>query len=352
MLRGREDHDIQDYFIRTGFPPPSRTEQLVDFLEARAEPVGRAEIEAEVNLRRTRIDAMLKLLEVEGAVERAGTRWQRTLLPWAYDSERADRVTALRRAEQRAMVDYATTGGCRMAWLQRALDDPTAAPCGRCDNCTGEPVDTTLDPGLVAAASAHLRADSGIIDPRRMWPAGASAERKGKIPESLRLEPGRALSVYGDGGWGSLVKAAKYHDHHYPDELVEATVKLLATWAPEPAPAWLACVPSTTSPELVPDFAARVAGALGLPLVDAIRRVRPGRAQKDMENSAQQFRNVYGAFEMDGAALAAAGMAGRPVLLIDDIIDSGWTLTTVGVALREAGSGPVYPFALAKAVSS
>jgi ATP-dependent DNA helicase RecQ len=345
MLRGREDRDIQDYFIRTAFPPPTRTEQLVDFLEARAEPVTRSEIEAAVNARRTRIDAMLKILEVEGAVERLGGRYRRTLVPWAYDVDRAERVTALRREEQDAMVAYARTGGCRMAWLRGALDDAAADPCGRCDNCTGVPVDATLDPALVAAASAHLRAASRMIDPRRMWPSGALPSRKGKIPDELRLEPGRVLSVYGDGGWGTIVKLAKYHDHHYPDDLVEATVRLLGEWSPDPAPEWLTCVPSTSNPGLVPDFAGRVAAALGIELVDAVSRVRPGPPQKDMENSAQQLRNVHDAFEV---TKAPAG----PVLLIDDIIDSGWTLTTVGVALREAGSGPVYPFALAKAVST
>jgi ATP-dependent DNA helicase RecQ len=288
--------------------------------------------------------AMLKVLEVEGAVERADRGWRRTLKPWTYDLARVERVTALRQAEQTAMVDYATTSGCRMAFLRRQLDDLAAEPCGRCDNCTGQRVGVALDRDLVVDALTHLRGAQLEVEPRRRWPAGLDA-RRGTIPSDQQLQPGRALSVYGDGGWGSRVKQAKYHHASYPDDLVDAAVRLIRQWAPDPSPTWVACVPSTTVPGLVPEFARRVAAALDLALHDVVGRVRPGRPQKEMENSAQQFRNVDGAFEV------TAPVPAGPVLLIDDIVDSRWTLTTVGVALRVAGSGEVYPFVLAKAVS-
>jgi ATP-dependent DNA helicase RecQ len=345
LLRGSEDKDIQDYFIRTAFPPKEQAEQVVALLERRAEPVAVSEIEREVNVRRTRAEAMLKVLEVEGAVERADRRWRRTLQPWRYDLERAERVTALRRREQEAMIRYGATSECRMAFLRRQLDDPEAAPCGRCDNCTGRCVGSALDQSLVREAYVHLRGWKFEIAPRQLWPAGLPTPR-GRIPPELRLQPGRALSQYGDGGWGTLVKQAKYHEHRYPDELVDAAVRLLRDWAPDPRPLWVACIPSTTSPSLVPDFARRVAAALRLEFHDVVRRVRQARPQKEMENSAQQLLNVHTAFEI------ATPVLDGPVLLIDDIVDSGWTLTTVGVALREAGSGIVYPFTLAKAKST
>jgi len=345
LLRGSEDRDIQDYFIRTAFPPKEQAEQVVGLLEQRAEPVAISEIEREVNVRRTRAEAMLKVLEVEGAVERIDRKWRRTLQPWTYDSGRVERVTALRRDEQTAMARYATTSECRMAFLRRQLDDPETAPCGRCDNCTGQHLGTDLDPSLVAEAHLYLRGVKLEIAPRRQWPAGLS-EPHGRIPPDLRLQPGRVLSQYGDGGWGGLVKQAKYRDRAYPAELVDAAVRLIRSWAPDPPLTWVACVPSTTSPSLVPDFARQVAAGLGLEFHDLVRRVRPARPQKEMENSAQQLLNVYTAFEV------VAPVPDRPVLLVDDVVDSGWTLTTVGVALLKAGSGTVYPFVLAKAKSS
>jgi ATP-dependent DNA helicase RecQ len=344
LLRGHEDREIQDYFIENAFPLKHDAERAVRLLEDQAEPVPVGTIERAVNARHSRILAMLKVLEVEGAVEHVEGGWRRTLAPWAYDADRVEHVTALRRAEQAAMAAYAATAGCRMAFLRQALDDPDAGPCGRCDNCTGRRLDTLVDRRQVASALIHLRGTALELVPRRQWPPGLGI-KPGRIPPDRQLQPGRVLSVYGDGGWGGLVKQAKYHAGRFPDELVDATVALLGRWSPEPAPTWVCCVPSTSSPGLVPEFAGRVAAALGLPFHPVVRRVRQGRPQKEMQNSAQQFRNVDGAFEL------AAPLPAGPVLLIDDIVDSGWTATVVGVALRTAGAGPVYPFALAKAVS-
>jgi ATP-dependent DNA helicase RecQ len=345
LLCGYEDAEIQDYFIRTAFPPKASAERVVSLLAETATPMRITDIEREVNARRSRIVAMLKVLEVEGAVERAGGGWQRTLQPWRYDEERVEKVTALRREEQRAMVAYAAGDECRMAFLRRALDDTDIAPCGRCDVCTGRSAAVELDEDLVAAARAYLRRAPLRLESRKRWPAGLGAPA-GRIPPELQLEEGRALSAYGDGGWGSLVKKAKYDDHRYPDELVDAAAELLARWRPDPVPRWVTWIPSTTSPAIVADFAQRLARALGVPALDAVRRVRAGQPQKEMENSAQQVGNVYGAFAV------SADLPDTPVLLVDDIADSRWTLTVVGIELRRAGTGPVVPFVLAKAVSS
>jgi ATP-dependent DNA helicase RecQ len=344
LLHGHEDDDIQNYFIDTAFPPQAQAERFVALLEERAEPVTVGEIQAEVNLRKSRIDSMLKILEVDGAIERSGKRWQRTLQPWTYDADRVERVTALRKHEQTAMEEYVTTSDCRMTFLGRQLDDPERLPCGRCDNCLGTSMAINLDPQVVAEAVAHLRSAPNLIAPRKRWPQKVDGTTV--IQPLQQVSVGRALSTYGDGGWGSVVRRAKYDAHRFPDELLDAAVRLIGDWKPDPPPTWVTCVPSSTTPELVTDFAARLASALGLDFHEAIQRVRAGPPQKEMENSFQQFRNVYGAYQVPRAISPA------PVLLVDDIIDSGWTLTVVGAELRAAGVAAVHPFVLAKAVSS
>ena len=329
LLAGREDAEIQDWFIRTAFPSREQAEQVVGLLEEAGRPMTLQAIEAAVNLRHTRLELMLKILEVEGAVERANGGWLRTLRPWSYDEERVERVTAARRAEQASMVAYATTAGCRMEFLRRQLDDAAASACGLCDRCLSWSLDVPLDAHVVAEAAAFLRQRPIELEPRKRWPGVGTA--RGNIPDELRNRRGRALSAYNDGGWGTVVKA---------------TAEMVRRWHPDPAPGWIAYVPSSRHPGLVADFARRLAVRLALPVLDVVRRVREGRPQKEMENSAQQFRNVYGALEVVGPVMDL------PVLLVDDIIDSGWTLTVIGAALREAGSGPVYPLVLAQAVSS
>jgi ATP-dependent DNA helicase RecQ len=279
---------------------------------------------------------MLKVLEVEGAIERDGAKYRRTLEPWTYPTDRLAHITEQRRAEQRIMDEYLESDACLMELLGRVLDDPSATRCGRCSRCTGERIDVELDHALVVAAQEHLRRQPLEIDPRKLWAAG------GRIPAEHRIEPGRALSFWGDGGWGRMVKEQRA-DGHFTDELVGALVRLVREWAPEPAPTWAAFVPSRRAPDPVRDLAARVARGLGLALHDAVRRVRDAPPQVEMENRAQQHANVAGAFAVDGP------LPPGPVLLVDDVVDSRWTLTEVGSCLRQAGSGAVLPVALAQA---
>jgi ATP-dependent DNA helicase RecQ len=344
LLCGREDVEIQDYFIRTAFPPREQAERVIALLETRAAPTSITAIEAEVNARRSRIDNMLKVLEVEGAVERADGGWLRTVDAWSYDEERVEQVTALRRVEQESMVEYAATSGCRMQFLLAELDDHLAEPCGRCDNCNNDVRWTDAPAEVEEAAAEFLRSSVVEIEPRKQWPAGIG-EPRGRIPIDVQLASGRALGVFGDGGWGSRVKYARNNLDRYGDELVAAAVTLIRRWSPDPAPRWVACVPSVGEHDRVTAFARELAHALQLPFVAVAKRTRAGQPQREMENSAQQFRNVHGAFALEGA------VSDEPVLLVDDTFDSRWTLTAIGVALRNAGSGTVHPFVLAQAVS-
>lgn len=174
-----------------------------------------------MNAKRTTIHRALKILEVDGAVVRDGTGWIRTVNPWTPDNLRVAGVTAARRGEQERMREYVRTGECLMRFLTRELDDPEQAPCGQCANCAAPLAPTAADPALVLDAVRFLKRAYRPIEPRRMWPAGL-AERHGAIPEQHRLREGRALAVYGDAGWGQLVKAGKYGDDGFADELVEA----------------------------------------------------------------------------------------------------------------------------------
>ena len=350
LLRGHEDRDIQDYFIRNAFPPREQAEQVIALLEAAGGPVKITAIEAEVNVRRSRLEAMLKILDAEGAVEREGAAWQRTLVPWAYDEDRVERVTAERRAEQDAMARYGADGTCLMRFLRAQLDDAAGAEvdCGRCSVCraaAGAPIPgPTFEPEQIEAARTFLRGSPLSIEPRRQWPRHV-AQVHGNIPAELRLQDGRALSVLGDGGWGERVKAARVAGAPYDDRLVGgATGAITERWAPEPAPTWVTIVPAEgPAAAHLAAFATRLAEHLGVPFQEALALPRPIEPQGRRHNSAQQVANLWGAYAVAGA------LPSGPVLLVDDVVDSRWTLTVAGAALLGAGSGPVHPFALAKA---
>ncbi len=342
LLAGAEDKGIQDWFIKTAFPLESEVNPVLDLLSKASQPLKSQEILGHVNVRQTLLDRVLKMLEGEGVVERdASGGWRRTARPWVYDRARVERITADRRVEQAAMVAYLNLDGCLMKYLRSQLDDPLAAPCGRCSRCTGRDRLVQLDRDLVVEAVEYLRSGPITIEPRKWW----ARPKSGAIPADRRVEQGRGLSIYGDGGWGSDVRSAKYETGAFPPELVAAAVRLVGGWGPSPAPTWLTWVPSTSS-TLVADAAQSLAAALGIPAIDAVRLVRPGRPQKAMQNSAQQLINVYSAFEVSNV------LPTQPVFLIDDIADSRWTLTVIGDLLRAAGSGAVYPFVFAVAEGS
>ena len=336
LLSGSEDRDIQNYFIDGAFPPADLATRVVALLQARAEPMSSVELLREVNMRWGQMDQLIKTLEVEGAIEREGSRWLRTLRPWSYDRVRVEEVTARRRVEQRQMLDYISANRCRMNLLRRYLDDDPGGACGICDVCSGRPIPVDPDPGAVRRAAGHLRAVEHSIQPRKMIPGS------GRIDPERTLETGRCLSVWGDGGWSGLVRRGKQVDERFDDRLVRASARLIRrSWRPDGPIEWVTFVPSIRNPGLVADLAVRLADLLELPCQDVVAKVRETAPQKTMQNNEQQYANVRRAFKVRGPIPAG------PVLLVDDIVDSRWTMTAIGWLLRDAGSGPVYPFALA-----
>jgi ATP-dependent DNA helicase RecQ len=340
LLRGAEDRRIQDFFIEQAFPRREVVERVLGALAAAGEGGASVpELMAEVNLGRGRLEAMLKVLDVEGAVGRAGSRWvERPGGDWSYDAERYARITALRRREQAAMAAFGTDGRCLMRALQEELDDPDPANCGRCAVCTAPRYDGPLDPALVRAGALLLRSRPLVLEVKKMAPGEDGAMRK--LPEDVRAEEGRALARLGDGGWDPVVQAG-LRTGRLDDELVEAALALLRDWRPPVA--WIAAVPSRRAGDPVTDFARRLAAAAGLAYAPLVERAADRPPQREMANSAQQVANVRGAFAIAGAPPGGAG------LLVDDVRCSGWTLAMVAGQLRRRGAPAVYPLALATA---
>ncbi len=349
LLGGAEDDEIQDYFIESAFPSLETMRQILAALE-QSEGLSVNEILARVNVSRSMLDKALKLLEVDGVVgsafENRQTVYFRTPNPWQPDMERIERVTRLRRAEQAEMQAYMTHSGCLMEFLQRALDDVNPHPCGRCANCRGKGLPHIVLHELGIEAETYLKGAFILIRPRKMLPAGIFPDQKRKILPELLNETGRSLCYYGDAGWGTLVRAGKYEQNHFVDELVEAAAHLISqNWKPAPFPAWVIAIPSRRHPQLVPDFALRLAKRLGIPFRPVLKRIADVQPQKAMQNSSMQARNVLNTLTIEG------DVPDTPVLLVDDILDSGWTLTMAGYLLRQHGAGPVYPFTLAQATA-
>ena len=340
LLSGREDDEIAEYFITTAFPPTARMHEVLRALEG-VETATLRDILAHVNLPMGQVEKALKLLEVDGAVGRDHGRYFRTPMRWAPDEAWIAGVLDARRRELAAMREYVDTGECRMAFLARLLDDPTAHDCGHCANDGGRVWPRVVDQPLVVSAVRFLRGDHRPIAPRKQHADGSRLK--------FINEEGRALCVYGDAGWGRSVQDGRFDGGsgagRFDEELVAAAASLIAgRWRPSPAPTWVTAVSSASHSALVGDAAQRIAAALGLPFVDCLTAVSGLPSQQDMENSAQQEANARQKLGIAGDLVRRG-----PVLLVDDIVDSRWTLTVAGELLRSHGSGPVQPFAFAVA---
>lgn len=343
LLSGEEETDITDYFIESAFPTKDEVRQVIAALESVARGLSIPELLAAVNLSKGHIEKTIALLSLESPapVVKQGSKWQLTAASLSDEFwERARRLTELRHGEQQQMQKYVNLDSGHMEFLVHALDgDPATV-----QHPDLPPLPTTTDAAVVQEAVRFLRRTSLPIEPRRQWPMGGMPQYaiRGRIPVELRAEPGKALCVWGDAGLGDLVRRGKYHDGRFAKGLVEACVALVQEWDPQPAPVWVTAIPSRRHPALVPEFAQRLAARLGLPFHPALERTDDRPEQKAMANRTQQARNVDGSF--------AVGMQPFPpgaVLLVDDMVDSRWTLTVGAWLLRSHGCGEVWPLAVA-----
>ena len=345
LLSGEEESDITDWFIRSAFPTRQEVADVLRALEGEPNGLSVPELLSRVNLSKGRVEKTIALLSLEAPapIAKQGSKWQLTAATLSEAFwDRAERLTALRRDEHQQMQDYVSLPfGEHMGFLIGALDgDPSVVT-----EPALPPLPATVDTELVKAAVEFLRRTSLPIEPRKKWPVGGMPQygihTASTIPH--QAQPGKALCVWGDAGWGGLVRQGKYHDGHFSDDLVAACVKMIQEWNPQPSPTWVTCIPSLRHPELVPNFAQRLAAALSLPFHMVIAKTDARPEQKTMANSTQQARNIDGSLALNDKPIPPG-----PVLLVDDMVDSRWTLTVSAWLLRKSGSGAVWPMALSQ----
>lgn len=352
LLAGKEDDDIQKYFIKNAFPAESLVSQILQLLEDAPDSLTLSELQQKVNAPPSKIKAALKYLAAESPspihLSQEPVRYRRTPIDYELPHESIKRLSEMRLKEWQRMLDYLDHENCLMAFLARELDDETTTHCNCCQNCdpaTALPTGISHEMGV--AASEFLQSQSIMIAPKKR--AGSSAEVALRFPSyrfeskfgKLEHEPGRALCRWGEAGWGEMAVAGK-KDGRFDDRLVTASANLIKSiWQPQPEPAWVTYVPSHRHPTLVAKFARKLAAQLGIPCIDAVQKVQENQPQKRMENTHHRCRNLDGVFNI------IQSIPQTPVLLLDDVADSGWTFAVIAALLRRAGAAAVFPFAIA-----
>jgi ATP-dependent DNA helicase RecQ len=350
LLPGTEDQAIWKYFASLAFPPEPMVRQVVRALESADRPLSTVALEPRCDLSRSRLEMVLKVLDVDGAVQRVKGGWLATGDEWQYDAERYRGIAEARRAEQQTMLDYQSTGQCRMEFLLRQLDDPHAAPCGRCDNCAGPRWSTEVSLDRVALAGERLRRPGVEVDPRRQWPsgmAGLDVPLSGRIGADMVAAPGRTLGRLTDVGWGNRLRdlfSVEAPDGPVPDDMVNACVQVLASWEWDERPVAVVTIGSRSRPKLISSLGERLATLGRLTLLGEIGSEPSGEPRA---NSALRLAQVWQKLTVDAQLAERLFTVNGPVLLVDDRIDTGWTMTVAAKLLRDTGVPAVLPFALA-----
>lgn len=338
LMTGQEDEDILNYFIKTAFPTRTETEKILACISEH-EGMSQPRLAACLNIRHSRIEKALMFLRKDGFIFKDKSNYYVAPKPFVYDAAHYDEITRIRYREMEQMKELTRTEACYSQFIVRALDDHTAEKCGHCSNCLGHDlIDAEVSFKAREKASAYINGRTLTIEPRKKW---ASSEVTTGKNIAYVNQPGICLSRYGDPGYGELVSRDKYaKEERFCDELIGRSAELLFPWLRERGIFHITGVPSLRS-RLVPDFARRLAERCRLRYVELLQKA-PAAQQKHMENSAHQCANAFQSFSVtEGVSMP------KKVLLVDDIVDSRWTLTVCGYRLMEAGCQEVYPFALA-----
>lgn len=338
LMFGKEDEDILNYFINTAFPSEREAADIMEYI-SNNDGVKLYQINSALNIKKARLDKAISFLMHDGFIRKEKQMYYATPKPFVYDKEHYDAVTATRVREMEQMKKLATTTTCYSKFVVECLDDHSAYECGHCSNCLGQ----DILPSSPLMESVHIAETyiNGLvldIEPRKMWVYSEYTGNK-KIP--VPNKPGLCLAKYGDPGYGELVKRDKYSPKkRFCDELVGKSAKVLRPLVNEKEIKYITCVPSLRS-DIVLDFSNRLAESLGLTFVELLKKSNT-RQQKEMQNSSYQCGNAMHSFSLlDGVEVP------DKVLLVDDVVDSRWTLTACGYYLSQGGCGEIYPFALA-----
>lgn len=355
LIYGSEDHEINEHFRKTAFPPKYQIDSVIEKLEEADYGLSVPEIKVQLNFSEKHIKFVLKYLSyVEPApVVKTGAKWNRTPHPFSLNEAQISHLTRQREIEWGDIVEYGNKRACLMKFLAVKLDDANPTDCGRCAVCTGHHLQPTdFDPAVFSEAQRFLNHSEFPLRVKKMFPNSTLGQdfeaNNSKIPNECLSQEGRVMSRYGEPIIGELVKRGK-RTGDFNDAIVDAANELIQNrWPEARGIEWVTCIPSLRHPDLVPTFASKLAFLAGIKFEPAVSKIKETYPQKDMENSYYQCANLREAFSVT----IPDELIGKPVLLVDDMSDSGWTITIASYLLLKAGSGPVFPLALASSKPS
>lgn len=343
LLHGRQDEEILTSFIRKATVSPKLMAKLIQLISEGG--MSKSELLAAVNIKASKLDEVIKFLMVHDYVyekkEGGPARYYANLsanFDIKAEQVRQEKLLAVRQGEVDQMHEFISLKSCYMQFIANCLDAPDRMKvCGNCANCHHGLLFNYTGDAYRKAATRYLSISPALIKPRAKWGNNKS------IPKNLQAQVGWVFCNQYRSPLGEKIQGWKYRKGYLPAEFITANAnflrqQLLTNNIEIDA---VASVPSLRHPNFVPGFAYKLANELKLEYVDAVKKTKMGSEQKDLLNNALQQKNVA-----DTVVIDASKVFNKTILLVDDIINSGWSFTVISALLLEAGAKAVYPFAL------
>lgn len=341
LLTGQEDQDILNYFIENAFPTNEQANRIIHALE-NSDGLSSVQLETKCNIERSKLLQFITLLENEDFIYKNDTKYYRSAKKYMYNGDHYQAVKQMKYAEKEAMKGYIETEKCLSRYIVNLLDDGTDVNCGKCYNCMAGSILPTVEvPSLdeISLVAEYLDSIYIKIEPRKRWPQ-TNMGLDEKMVITYQNEYGVALARYGDIGYGQMVSYDKYHANGYREELISKSVQVLQSYVKINKITHITIVPSFRNTK-VNQFAKEIAKRLNLQYIELFSK-KESPEQKKMQNSYFQAKNV-----IESVFLTKDLVVPKHILLVDDIVDSRWTLTVCGWLLKQAGAVVVVPYCLA-----
>ena len=343
LMTGKEDRTISEYFIETAFPTESQEREIISALEQNSQGLTLPALQKNCNISRSALIKTINMLQNNNMIYNEEGKYYRSINPYSYARSHYESVKRSKYQELNEVEVYLREKGCLSKYVLLSLNDETAHDCGKCANCLGHSIFPGLNwpsPIEVSAVQEYLNRQIIAIEPRVRWQYKNDLDKNTVI--AVPNEVGIALSKYGDAGYGEMTAYDKYHAPEFRDELVRKSIEVLRKKLSGQGITAVTNVPSSRNRK-VANLAAKIAKGLGIRYIDALEK-RPGQfqQQKDMQNSHFQCKNALESIKLKDGIWVPSN-----IILVDDMVDSKWTLTVCGRLLTTVGAQKVFPFCLA-----
>jgi len=332
--RIEEDVILPQAFIDGGRPGIKNYNKVINVLKQ--EQLGERQIVKATNLKQTQVRVIKADLIEQGIIKEViygrSKKYEYQFNAPELNTKAFDELREQKLRELGAMLEYVNIKTSRMKFLCDYLGDNSHTHYQNCDN-------TSLKPYIL---NSQEQTKLKMLEFRESY-----------FPELIvesthtNIVNGVASSYYGVSSVGAALHRSKYENGgDFPDFLLRLALKAFRKKYGHEKFDFIVYVPPTESGDLVKNFAEKLSQVLKVPVSHKMIKTGATQPQKVFRNGYLKKDNVAQKFSYS----EPVEIAGKSVILFDDIFDSGATIKEIGNVLTKFGVTKIAPLVIARTV--